>query len=129
MNRHFKWTAGRLGGNFHSPFSKRISYGRLYLTVDFNYDFFMGIEYAFDLSRPKGQRVCRLEREGRPIGPEEEFSLVMNNYRATGSGDFECYVGCPVIREIQTEVSELIIRYLAEHPMIQIPDPMRICGD
>ena len=89
----------------------------------------MGIEYAFDLSRPKGQRVCRLEREGRPIGPEEEFSLVMNNYRATGSGDFECYVGCPVIRDIQTEVSELIIRYLAEHPMIQIPDPMRICGD
>lgn len=95
----------------------------------FNYDFFMGIEYAFDLSRPKGQRVCRLEREGRPIAPEEEFSLVMNNYRATGSGDFECYVGCPVIRDIQTEVSELIIRYLAEHPMIQIPDPMRICGD
>ena len=46
----------------------------------------------------------------------------MCNYRATGAGDFGCYLACPRIREIQTEVSELILRYLAEHPMVEIPD-------
>ena len=68
-----------------------------------------------------------MARQGKPIQPEDRFTLVMNNYRATGSGDFECYVGCPVLREVQTEVSELIIQYLAEHDTIEIPIPMKIC--
>ncbi|MBQ9252922.1 MAG: bifunctional metallophosphatase/5'-nucleotidase [Clostridia bacterium] len=93
----------------------------------FNYDFFAGLEYRFDLSQPRGQRVKMMARQGKPIQPEDRFTLVMNNYRATGSGDFECYVGCPVLREVQTEVSELIIQYLAEHDTIEIPIPMKIC--
>ena len=45
----------------------------------------------------------------------------MNNYRATGAGDFDCYLGCARVREIQTEVSELILNYLAEHRFVTIP--------
>ena len=89
----------------------------------FNYDYFAGIDVRFDVSRPRGRRVVKLERNGKPILPEDTFSLVMNNYRATGSGDFDCYVGCPVLREIQTDVSELIIRYLSENGTIEIPTP------
>lgn len=87
----------------------------------FNYDYFSGIEYVYDLSRPEGARVVSLTRNGKAILPEDEFTLCMCDYRATGAGDFELYTECPRVREIQTEVRELILNYLFEHPMVEIP--------
>ena len=88
----------------------------------YNYDYFAGLDYTFDLRRPAGQRVTAMTRNGRPIGPDERLSLCMCNYRATGAGDFDFYRDCRVIREIQTDISELILRYLEEHPYVEIPD-------
>lgn len=87
----------------------------------YNYDYFSGVEYVFDLRRPEGQRVVSLTRGGKPVQMEDRFSLVMCDYRATGAGDFDFYCDCPRIRDIQTEVSELILNYLVEHPAVQIP--------
>ncbi|MBQ8088325.1 MAG: bifunctional metallophosphatase/5'-nucleotidase [Clostridia bacterium] len=87
----------------------------------FNYDYFSGIEYCFDLAKPAGARVARLTRNGQPVDDDEHFTLVMCNYRATGAGDFGMYLEYKRKREIQTEVSELIISYIMEHPNIQIP--------
>ena len=88
----------------------------------YNYDYFSGVEYVFDLSRPEGDRVVSLVRNGKSVEADEKLTLVMCNYRATGAGDFECYLACPRVREIQTEVSELILNYLVEHPYVEIPD-------
>lgn len=88
----------------------------------YNYDYFYGFEYAFDLSRPVGQRVAQLERNGRPILPDERLSLCMCDYRATGAGDFDFYRACPHLREIQTDISELILDYLRSHPLVTIPE-------
>ena len=87
----------------------------------YNFDYFSGVEYTFDLSRPEGDRVVSLTRSGRPVAMDDTLTLVMCNYRATGAGDFECYLSCPRVREIQTEVSELILNYLVEHPYVDIP--------
>lgn len=87
----------------------------------YNYDFFYGITYTFDLRRPIGNRVTTLTYQGKPIGAEETLSLVMNNYRATGAGNFDCYLPCPRLREVQTEVSELILNYLGDHKQVEIP--------
>ena len=92
----------------------------------FNYDYFSGVEYAFDLSRPMGDRVAYLRRNGREVGEGDRFSLVMCDYRATGAGDFDMYCGCRRIREIQTQVTELIISYLLEKGFVEIPEPRRI---
>lgn len=96
----------------------------------FNYDYFSGIEYVFDLSRPAGDRVSRLTRNGRAVGPDEKLTLVMCDYRATGAGDFDMYKGCPRVKEIQTEVSELIIDYIRQKGHVEIPEghPMRVTG-
>lgn len=88
----------------------------------FNYDYFSGIEYAFDLSRPEGDRVVSLTRNGKEIRSDDKLSLVMCDYRATGAGDFDFYKECRRIREIQTEVSELILNYLSEHPYVEIDE-------
>lgn len=81
----------------------------------YNYDFFLGIEYTFDLSKPVGQRVACIARNGVPVSDDQSFTLCMNNYRATGTGGYEAYLACPRLREINREVSELILDYLAEH--------------
>ncbi|MBQ6959524.1 MAG: bifunctional metallophosphatase/5'-nucleotidase [Clostridia bacterium] len=87
----------------------------------YNYDYFAGITYAFDLNRPAGSRVVELKRNGREIAPEETLSLCMCDYRATGAGDFDFYRSCKILREIQTDVSELILNYLRAHPLVNIP--------
>ena len=88
----------------------------------FNYDYFDGIHYTFDLTRPVGDRVVSILRNGKPVTDEQVFTLCMCDYRATGAGDFECYLSCPVIREIQTDITELILRYLESHDPVIIPD-------
>ena len=87
----------------------------------YNYDYFAGIEYVFDLQKPEGERVVSLTRGGQPVQPEDKLTLVMCDYRATGAGDFDFYCDCPRVRDIQTEVSELILNYLVEHPCVEIP--------
>lgn len=87
----------------------------------YNYDFFDGVEYTFDLRRPLGQRVAKLTRGGAPVPDGQTFTLVTNHYRATGAGGFDFYRGCERVREIQTEVSELILGYLSERPLVTVP--------
>ena len=31
------------------------------------------------------------------------------------------YNGCPVVQDIQTDISELILRYLETHDLVEIP--------
>ena len=46
----------------------------------------------------------------------------MNNYRATGAGDFDFFAQCTRVKEIQTEISELILNYLRDRDLVEIPD-------
>ena len=88
----------------------------------YNYDFFMGIDYTIDLRLPAGQRVTQMLRNEKPVRPDDRFTLVMNNYRATGAGDFDMYPKCRVVQEIQTDVSELILDYFRTHPLVELPE-------
>ena len=96
----------------------------------YNYDYFAGIEYTFDLSRPVGQRVVSLTRRGVPVVEEQALTLCMCDYRATGAGDFDCYPPCPVVKEIQTDISELLLKYLETHPYVEVSEnhPIRVIG-
>lgn len=85
----------------------------------YNYDFFWGIEYEFDLTRPVGDRVTKLNFQGEPF--TGTHTMVMNNYRATGSGGYEALRDCPTIKEDATTVSEYIIRYLDERKYVEVP--------
>ena len=87
----------------------------------YNFDYFSGVAYVYDLTRPEGERVASITRNGHPVQPEDRLTLVMCDYRATGAGDFDFYCDCPRVRDIQTEVSELILSYLVEHPYVEIP--------
>ena len=84
----------------------------------YNYDFFAGIEYTFDLAKPVGHRVVSLTRGGKPLAGK--YTLVMNNYRATGVGGYDAYCACPHVREVLTEMSELILDYFEKHKQVTV---------
>lgn len=88
----------------------------------YNYDYFAGITYAIDLRRPIGQRVTELRYDGEPVLPDQRLTLCMCDYRATGAGQYDFYLSCPRLREIQTGISEMILDYLRQQDVVQIPE-------
>lgn len=84
----------------------------------FNYDMWEGIEYTLDISRPVGERVIRLQRNGQDIQPSASYEVVLNNYRAAGGGNYDMFVGCEIVKDIQVDVTELIANYFREHQSV-----------
>ena len=81
----------------------------------YNYDYYMGVSYTYDISRPVGQRVAAMTVQGKPVADDDVFTICLNSYRASGTGGYDCYVGCPVVREIGTEMSDLILDYFKQY--------------
>lgn len=77
----------------------------------YNYDYYAGVSYCIDVSKPLGERVVSLCFAGSRVRPEDVFSVCVSNYRASGAGGYDVYAGCRVLREIQRELSDLIIEY------------------
>ncbi|MBW3572201.1 MAG: 5'-nucleotidase C-terminal domain-containing protein, partial [Gemmatimonadetes bacterium] len=63
----------------------------------YNYDVVSGVDYTLDLTKPVGQRLVRLERNGRAVMPADSFTIAINNYRASGAGGFSMLIGAPVV--------------------------------
>ncbi|MFI7317343.1 bifunctional metallophosphatase/5'-nucleotidase [Streptomyces venezuelae] len=55
---------------------------------DYNYDAVSGLTYEIDIAKPVGSRIVNLRFEGRELDPKAEFVLAVNNYRASGGGNF-----------------------------------------
>ena len=85
----------------------------------YNYDFFAGISCEFDLRRPVGDRVTKLLYDGAPIGGRK-LTLCMSDYRASGTGGYDFYRKCRVVKRIGSEVPQMALWYLREHETVQI---------
>jgi 2',3'-cyclic-nucleotide 2'-phosphodiesterase (5'-nucleotidase family) len=75
----------------------------------FNYDVVAGVDYTLDLSRPVGDRLAKLDHDGRPVAPTDSFTMALNNYRQTGGGGFTMLRGAPVVYDRQLEIRQLLI--------------------
>ncbi|MDB4878075.1 MAG: cpdB [Gemmatimonadetes bacterium] len=75
----------------------------------FNYDMVSGVDYTIDVSKPIGQRITKLEYQGRAVVPGDSFTLALNNYRQTGGGGFAMLRDAPVVYDKQEEIRQLLI--------------------
>ena len=85
----------------------------------YNYDYFSGITYEMDLKEPVGNRVKRILYQGEPLAGRT-LSLCMSDYRASGTGGYEVYKECRVLKRIGKEVPQLALDYFRKHPVVKI---------
>ncbi|QAA30237.1 bifunctional metallophosphatase/5'-nucleotidase [Clostridium manihotivorum] len=84
----------------------------------YNYDMWEGINYIINVSKPIGDRVISLKYKNTDLDMNKEYNVVMNNYRASGGGDYLMFKDKPLVKDIPTDVSELIANYILERKVI-----------
>lgn len=88
----------------------------------FNFDVLAGLDYDFDLARPPGQRLLRLNYQGQPIGLLQRFTLALNSYRAFGGGAYPGLENARVIAEFEGAVRGMIEAWLRERGEVRHED-------
>ena len=77
----------------------------------YNFDFFYGIDFDLYLKKEVGKRIGKIYFKGKEVKDSDKFSIVMNNYRATGAGGFDMYKNLRVIKNYYKEISEILLDY------------------
>jgi 2',3'-cyclic-nucleotide 2'-phosphodiesterase (5'-nucleotidase family) len=88
----------------------------------YNFDIVSGVDYTIDISRPVGARVVRLEYRGRPVRPEDSFTMALNNYRQGGGGGFTMVSQAPVVYDRGESIRDLLIREIERRGTISPAD-------
>ena len=90
----------------------------------YNQDFWRGLSYSFDLRRKVGDRVVRLNYKGHDLLTEADFTLtiVLNSYRASGTGGYEVYNQLPVICNYSIDIQDALIDSFAS-TQVEVPEP------
>ena len=86
----------------------------------FNYDMLDGIEYTLKISNPLGQRVISLIFNGKEVKENDVFSVAMNNYRASGGGNFHMIPPCKTLLEIQRDMTDILAEYIMNKKIVTI---------
>ena len=86
----------------------------------YNYDYYAGLEYAFDISRPVGDRVITLKKyDGTELEDGKIYTLVTSNYRATGTGGYECIGKSKVFKSFSDEMPDLLINFIRKNSPVK----------
>nr|WP_234433236.1 5'-nucleotidase C-terminal domain-containing protein [Streptomyces sp. NRRL WC-3549] len=79
---------------------------------DYNYDVVSGVTYDIDIAKPVGSRIVGLSFEGAPVDPAARFVFAVNNYRASGGGDFPHVPGAEQVWADSDEIRNTIIGWV-----------------
>lgn len=89
----------------------------------YNYDYYTGIDYSFDLKKPVGHRVGPIFFDEAELLDEQEVEVVLNQYRGVGGGDYPMFGADKIVREYADDMPKLIIQYLQNHSEIVAEQP------
>lgn len=84
----------------------------------YDYDFFWGIDYRYDVTRAVGKRVVHLHYQGRPVRRNDSFTIALNSYRASGGGGYPWYKSAPIALDSLSEIPALLVSCLQEHGFV-----------
>jgi 2',3'-cyclic-nucleotide 2'-phosphodiesterase / 3'-nucleotidase len=73
----------------------------------YNYDIYDGIDYVINLRKPFGERIVDLKYQEKHVKDDDRFTIVMNNYRATGGGQFPMYANSKVLKRYEINMFDL----------------------
>ena len=87
---------------------------------NYNYDTFAGLTYERDLTKEFGNRVVSMKKDGKEIDLNKDYTIVLNNYRASNTSIYPAYENAEVVKEINMDMSELIINYFQKNNEVDI---------
>ncbi|AYV34992.1 bifunctional metallophosphatase/5'-nucleotidase [Erysipelothrix rhusiopathiae] len=86
----------------------------------YNYDMLDGVDYTLDISKPRGSRVVSLTYQDKPVLDTDEFTVVVNNYRAMGGGNYTMVAESETLDDIQEEMVDVIMDYFVENSPVHV---------
>ncbi|MFD2133696.1 bifunctional metallophosphatase/5'-nucleotidase [Pseudogracilibacillus auburnensis] len=85
----------------------------------YNYDMWEGINYMIHVANEPGSRIKQVFYHGELLEHDQKYSVALNNYRASGGGNYDMFKHKPVVKEIQQNTTELICAYFKKHPIVK----------
>ena len=79
-----------------------------------------GLELRYDLTRPEGQRIISLERNGKPVVDGDRFTVAAPGFLAEGGDLYDSFGEATVIRS-GAKVSDIMIEYFRDREIVSIP--------
>lgn len=86
----------------------------------FNYDMLDGIDYTYKISNPIGKRLVEAKVNGQDLVDHDYYTIVMNNYRASGGGNFDIISDAITVTELPLDMTDLIAEYIEKNSPIKI---------
>jgi len=71
-----------------------------------------GVNYAFDVSRPRGERLLKVERDGRPLPDDAVLTVAINHYNAVRGMEDSLYRKASAVRETGRWIRDVIADYI-----------------
>lgn len=89
-------------------------------TPDYNYDAVGGLTYEIDIAKAPGSRIAKLSFDGKPIDEKAQFVLAVNNYRASGGGNFPHVASAKQVWANSEEIRNTIIAWVQAEKTIDV---------
>ncbi|MDN3055611.1 5'-nucleotidase C-terminal domain-containing protein [Streptomyces sp. SRF1] len=89
-------------------------------TPDYNYDAVGGLTYEIDIAKAPGSRIVGLSFDGKPIDEKAQFVLAVNNYRASGGGNFPHVASAKQVWANSEEIRNTIIAWVQAKGTIDV---------
>ncbi len=103
----------------------------------YSFDHIVGLEYQIDPSQPprytpkgrivsdENRRISAITWRGNPVGPDQEFIVATNSFRASGGGGFAPVPGEKVALETHRQVRDILGDYIRHLGTVDIvPEPV-----
>ncbi|MCM0599525.1 bifunctional metallophosphatase/5'-nucleotidase [Periweissella fabalis] len=92
----------------------------------YNYDYWSGIDYSFDVSKPVGQRLVCLRYHGVDVADDDELVVAINQYRAVSGGDYMMFDASKIVAENPADITDLIADHFATHAEVEAKVPVNL---
>ena len=86
----------------------------------YNYDMVDGLDYVIKVSNPQGSRIIEMKYDDKEIKENDEFTLVINNFRYGGSGGFEFLKDLEVLQRYDEDMVTVMANYISRHKNIKV---------
>ena len=88
--------------------------------IHYEYDILYGIDYLVKVSNPIGNKVIEIKKDDKVILDDQILTMVINNYRLAGGGNYNVIKECKIIANDGLEMVDIIAEYIIKNSPINI---------